>query len=86
MSRDVQLEDTLWAGLTDSYINTPMGMTAENLAEEYEISREAVDDFALQSQTRWKKGTSALSKKYTDCDLWTLPLCEETFGRLFMLL
>jgi len=33
-----------------SYI--PMGMTAENLAREYSISREAQDAFALQSHQR----------------------------------
>ncbi len=45
--------DTLWAALTDSYCNTPMAMTAENLATEYGISREDCDAFALKSQQRW---------------------------------
>lgn len=27
------MEDSLWAGLTDSHAGLPMGMTAENLAE-----------------------------------------------------
>jgi acetyl-CoA acetyltransferase family protein len=48
-----QLEDSLWSALTDSYCNTPMGMTAENLATKYGISRQACDEFALQSQQRW---------------------------------
>ncbi len=30
----------------------PMGMTAENVAEEYDVSREAQDEWALISQTR----------------------------------
>lgn len=51
-----QLEDTLWAGLTDQHIKTPMGVTAENLAEKYELTREQCDAFALRSQQRWKKG------------------------------
>lgn len=35
------LRDALWDyGLTDLYSNTPMGMTAENLAEKYSISRQ----------------------------------------------
>lgn len=55
-----ELEDALQAGLSDSYVNLPMAMTAENLAEKYSISREAVDDFALESQQRatsaWEKG------------------------------
>lgn len=52
---DVQMEDALWATLQDTYVNLPMAITAENLAEKYKISREECDQFALQSQTRWKK-------------------------------
>jgi acetyl-CoA acyltransferase 2 len=47
------LEDSLWNALTDSYTNTPMAVTAENLAVKYEISREACDAYALSSQKRW---------------------------------
>jgi acetyl-CoA acyltransferase 2 len=56
----LQLEDSLWVGLTDTYCRTPMGLTAENLAEKYNIPREEVDQFALRSQTSWKKGTTPL--------------------------
>lgn len=58
-----QLEDVLWASLTDSHIKTPMGVTAENLAEKYKITREDCDKFALRSQTRWKEGKNI--KYYT---------------------
>jgi acetyl-CoA acyltransferase 2 len=51
---DVKLEDALWSGLSDSYVKLPMGMTAENLAEQYKISRADVDAYALQSQHRWQ--------------------------------
>lgn len=51
-----QLEDTLWAGLTDLQIKTPMGVTAENLAEKYQITREDCDNYAYQTQQRWKAG------------------------------
>lgn len=54
----LQLEDTLWAGLTDLHIKTPMGITAENLAEKYEITREDCDNYAYQTQQRWKAGKS----------------------------
>jgi acetyl-CoA acyltransferase 2 len=47
------LLDTLWEGLTDSLCKTPMGMTAENLAEKYGITRADTDAFALKSQKRW---------------------------------
>lgn len=30
----MKMEDSLWAGLTDSHAGLPMGMTAENLAEQ----------------------------------------------------
>ena len=45
--------DSLWEALTDSYSNTPMAVTAENLAEKYGITREQADTFALESQKRW---------------------------------
>ncbi len=48
-----QVIDTLWAALTDSYVNTPMAVTAENLAVQYGITREQADAFALRSQQRW---------------------------------
>ncbi|KAL0820739.1 hypothetical protein ABMA28_006564 [Loxostege sticticalis] len=52
-------EDTLWAGLTDSYCGLPMGMTAEKLGGQYSITRDEVDNFALQSQQRWKTSNDA---------------------------
>jgi len=33
-----------------------MGITAENLAEKYSITREEVDNFAYNSQQRWNTG------------------------------
>eukprot|EP00058_Branchiostoma_floridae_P005822 XP_002591310.1 hypothetical protein BRAFLDRAFT_121446 [Branchiostoma floridae] len=51
---DLNLEDTLWTGLTDQHINTPMGVTAENLGEKYDISREDCDNYAVKTQQRWK--------------------------------
>jgi acetyl-CoA acyltransferase 2 len=45
-----KLEDALWEGLTDSYNGMPMAITAENLAERYEITRQEADEFSLRSQ------------------------------------
>ncbi|KAL6458683.1 hypothetical protein MHYP_G00321550 [Metynnis hypsauchen] len=56
---DLKLEDTLWAGLTDLHIKTPMGVTAENLAEKYQITREDCDKYAYQTQQRWKAAHEA---------------------------
>ena len=47
------LEDYLWSSLTDSYNGLPMGMTAENLAERYQISQDEVDEYAVLSQKRF---------------------------------
>lgn len=55
LGNNYQMEDSLWAGLTDSYCKLPMALTAENLADQYKISRERVDEFALRSQKNWEK-------------------------------
>ncbi len=48
-----QLVDTMIRdGLTDVFNGYHMGVTAENLAEQYQISREAQDDFACASQNK----------------------------------
>jgi acetyl-CoA acyltransferase 2 len=47
------VEDSLWSALTDSYCNTPMAVTAENLAQKYGITRLECDEYALGSQQRW---------------------------------
>ncbi|KAL4709249.1 hypothetical protein ACJJTC_010710 [Scirpophaga incertulas] len=52
-------EDTLWAGLTDTYCGLPMGMTAEKLGGQFHITRDEVDNFALRSQQRWKTSNDA---------------------------
>ena len=39
-------------GLTDAFYHYHMGITAENVAEKYGITREMQDEFALRSQTR----------------------------------
>lgn len=42
-------------GLTDAFSSKPMGLTAENVAQRYDISREAQDQFAYQSQMKAAK-------------------------------
>jgi len=53
LGMDLSLKDTMWAGLTDSHAGCAMGITAENLAVEYNISRSECDEYALGSQQRW---------------------------------
>lgn len=43
------LADGIWDGLTDSWSGLIMGLTAENLAEKYKITREEQDTIALKS-------------------------------------
>ena len=52
------LEDSLWEALSDSYTGSPMGITAENLAGDYDISREACDAYALRSQEAWAQANA----------------------------
>ena len=53
LGSDPKLEDMMWASLTDLYCKTPMGVTAENLAEKYSLTRDEVDEFAIRSQQTW---------------------------------
>ncbi len=50
-----KFEDMLWESLLDPYCGFSMAQTAENLAEEYKISRREVDEYALRSQQLAKK-------------------------------
>jgi acetyl-CoA C-acetyltransferase len=50
--RHSQLTDALWEGLTDPIVNQIMGRTAENVAEMYEITRQAQDEYAIQSHKK----------------------------------
>ena len=45
-------------GLTDAFYNYHMGVTAENVAEKYKISRDEQDNFSLNSQKKTEKAYS----------------------------
>lgn len=47
-----QLEDSLMASLMDTYSKCYMAVTAENLARDHSLSREAQDEYALRSFNR----------------------------------
>jgi acetyl-CoA acetyltransferase family protein len=57
------LEDTLWESLRDAQCGLSMAETAENLAQQYRVGREAVDCYAALSQSRardaWARGDYA---------------------------
>ena len=54
-----KLEDSLMVALLDTYCNTPMAGTAENLARKFSISREEQDAYALRSQQEAKRANDA---------------------------
>ena len=60
-----ELEDSIiHDGLTDAFENYHMGITAENIAEQFAISREQQDEFAVLSQ---QKASAAIEKgKFSD--------------------
>lgn len=56
-----EMEDAMTSALTDAYAGIPMAITAENLGEKYSISRQACDEYSIQTQQRFK---AALDKNY----------------------
>lgn len=50
--RHAEFIDSIWEALTDAFCGQIMGYTAENLAEEFKISRQEQDRFAVESHKR----------------------------------
>ena len=48
----VEVRDMMWDGVTSIGVGPAMGITAENLAEKYDISREAQDALAYESHMK----------------------------------
>jgi len=59
LGKGIKAEDALWAGLSDSYVKLPMGLTAEKLAEKYNITRKDTDEYGLRSQQLYAKAHAA---------------------------
>lgn len=55
LSENRLIDTMVHDGLTDAFYNYHMGITAENIAEKYKISRNEQDDFALDSQLKTQK-------------------------------
>ena len=58
LSEDKLIDTMINDGLIDSFNNYHMGITAENVATKYNISREEQDNFALKSQEKTQKAIS----------------------------
>ena len=66
ISEDKLLDSMINDGLTDAFNNYHMGVTAENVAKKFDISREEQDEFALDSQ---KKTLAAINDNKFDDEL-----------------
>lgn len=67
-------------GLTDAMENIHMGITAENLAEKYQISREAQDAYAVLSQQRAEEAQKA---GYFDAEIVPVEIKDRKGTQLF---
>ncbi|GMU40553.1 MAG: acetyl-CoA acetyltransferase [Chloroflexota bacterium] len=56
---DGKLEDGTQDLVTDPFEDVPMGITAENLAAQFEVSRQVQDEYAVRSQERALKAIEA---------------------------
>ena len=66
ISQDKLLDTMMKDGLIDAFNNYHMGITAENIAKKFDISREEQDEFALNSQ---KKTLAAITNHKFDDEL-----------------
>lgn len=76
-----QLIDLMYNdGMTDAFYNILMGVTAENIAEMYKISREEQDEFALMSHHR---ACNAINNRIQASELVPVEVKEKKGTRLF---
>lgn len=68
---DIQTLDMMLGALNCPFGTGHMGITAENVANEYDVSREVQDAFALQSQTR---AAAAIAAGYFDSQIVPVPV------------
>lgn len=59
MGNAQMIDVTVNDGLTDAFNNYHMGITAENVAEQYGLTREMQDEFAVRSQNRAEAAVKA---------------------------
>jgi len=64
MGNDILVDTMVNDGLTDAFHNIHMGITAENIADEFSISREEQDLYSAESQIRAEAAIKA--GKYED--------------------
>jgi len=70
----VEFKDFLWEALLDPAANVTMGGTAENLARQYQITRQEVDEFASRS---FDRAIAAQKDGFLEGEI--VPVTTETF-------
>lgn len=76
--RNSTMIDTIWEGLTDPLTGLIMGMTAENLVDEFGITRQQQDEFAVQSHQRAFRATR--EGKFKD-EIFKVMIPKKVFGK-----
>jgi acetyl-CoA C-acetyltransferase len=71
MNNTVMVDAMVNDGLWEAFNNYHMGITAENVAEKWNISREAQDDFALRTQ---EKAAAAIASGRFDDEIVPVPV------------
>jgi acetyl-CoA C-acetyltransferase len=79
--RHSELTDALWEGLTDPNCGQIMGRTAENLVEEYNLTREQQDEFAVQSH---QKAHQAQSEGKFENEIVTVEIIKKRKDNLLL--
>ncbi|WP_283132055.1 acetyl-CoA C-acetyltransferase [Enterovibrio norvegicus] len=73
MGQQMQEDSIIKDGLTDAFHHYHMGVTAENIASQCNISREAQDQFALQSQ---QKAVNAIENGHFEEEIAPITVTE----------
>jgi len=79
MPNDELIDGMVYDGLWDIFNDYHMGITAENLADKYQISRDEQDEFAYKSQAKTNK---AIKNGSYDSQIVSIPI-QQRKGELF---
>ncbi|WP_027358080.1 thiolase family protein [Desulforegula conservatrix] len=74
-----EIRDSMWDSLTELGIGPPMGITAENLAEKYGISRKDQDELALASN---QKAIAAIDEGRFEEEIVPVEVTENRLKRI----
>ena len=77
--RHTTMIDSIWEGLTDGFCGQVMGLTAETLSEEYKISRQEQDKYAVESHKKAFRATR--EGKFKD-EIFPISVPKKVAGKL----